>query len=158
MLFNKIRVNTSIFYLHISQGISLISISHQIPEEKKIGLSIRPCHTCLSKVSVKLYFVGTYISFFSITVGASGDLNIGLLGSITCTDYWCNTLKYVPDGNPLSILFPSSSLLTGTEADTGVPMGTLFLTSFWSLTWSVCLLPIIFRFCFFSLLNRQLSY
>ena len=50
----------------------------------------------------------------------------------------------------MSILFPSSSLLTGTEADTGEPMGTIFLTSSWSLTWSVFLLLLIFRFRFFS--------
>ena len=50
------------------------------------------------------------------------------------------------------ILFPSSSLLTGTEADTGGPIGAIFLTARWGLTWSVCLLPLIFRFRFFSAL------
>ena len=86
MIFNKFRVKISIFSLHIFLGISPISIFSRIPEEKKTGLSISPCHNGLSKVSVKLYFLGTSISSSAGTVGSRGAFNVGLLGSMTHTD------------------------------------------------------------------------
>ena len=99
---------------------------------------------------MKLYIIGTYISSSPGTVGARGALKVGLIVSMTCTYSRCNTLQYAPGGNPVGILFTLSSLLTGTESDTGGPMGTLFLTASWSLNWSVCFIPQIFRFYFFS--------
>ena len=76
----------------------------RIPEENKTDLSIRPCHTGLSKVSVKIYFVGTSISSSPGTVGARSALNFGLLGSMNCTDSWCYNFQYAPGGNPVGCL------------------------------------------------------